>query len=235
MNIDSLEQEDIRKINRHVINTRGDLLFARAILLFEGETEEQAFPIFAENYWERQFNALGIASIGVGGDGNYLPFLRLASSFHIPWYIFSDGEAETLSKVQSALGRIGMNDYAVLPNVFVIPNGLDFESYLVDQNYESAILSMLDSYYHTEHYLDTKYIPDMNGREKKKGILRDYGSPEGRRQAITDILHEGKARYGKPLAEEITGMTEENRRFPALIRTLFEKMSDDLGLEKRGR
>jgi putative ATP-dependent endonuclease of OLD family len=235
MNINSLEPEDIRKINRHVLNTRGDLLFARAILLFEGETEEQAFSIFAENYWERQSNALGIALIGVGGDGKYLPFLRLASSFQILWYIFSDGETESLSKVQSALKLIGINDYAVQPNVFVIPKGLNFESYLVDQNYESVILSMLDRYYHTEDYLDTIYIREMNGREKKKGILRDYIQPDGRKLAMIDILHEGKARYGKPLAEEITSMPQENRRFPELIRTLFEKMSDDLGLKKRGR
>lgn len=235
MSITSLEEEDIRKINRHVINTRGDLLFARAILLFEGETEEQAFPIFAENYWECQSNALGIALIGVGGDGKYLPFLRLASSFQIPWYVFSDGEAESIKKVQSALRKLGIEGEMAQPNVFIIPSGLNFESYLVNQNYDSAISSMLDSYHHIEHFLDTKYIPEMNGREKKKGILRNYNLPEGRKQAMIDILSEGKAQYGKPLAEEITNMTEENMRYPEIIRTLFEKMSDDLDLNKRGR
>ena len=235
MNMDSLEQEDIRKINRHVLNTRGDLLFARAILLFEGETEEQAFPIFAENYWEHQPNAIGISLIGVGGDGKYLPFLRLASSFQIPWYIFLDGEHESLSNVQKALEQIGISDYAVQPNVFVIPKGFNFESYLVEQNYETEILSMLDRYHDTKDYLDTRYIPDMNGREKKKGILRDYMRPGGRKLAMIDILHENKASYAKPLAEEITSMAKENRRFPELIRNLLEMMADDLGLEKRGR
>jgi putative ATP-dependent endonuclease of OLD family len=235
MSITSLEEEDIRKINRHVLNTRGDLLFARAILLFEGETEEQAFPIFAENYWEHQSNALGIALIGVGGDGKYLPFLKLASSFRIPWYIFSDGEAQSIKKVQSALRSIGIEDHPASPNVFIIPGGLNFESYLVDNDYGSAIISMLDSYHHIENFLDTKYIPDMDGREKKKGILRNYSSAEGRKQAMIDILSENKARYAKPLAEKIINLDEEQQRCPELIRTLFDRMSDDLGLNKGGR
>lgn len=235
INIASLEEEDIRKINRHVIDTRGDLLFARAILLFEGETEEQAFPILAENYWGRQTNSMGIALIGVGGDGKYFPFLKLASSFQIPWYIFSDGEAQSIKKVKSALRKSGIDDHLMSPNIFTIPGGLNFESYLVDQDYESAIMSMLDSYHHIENFLDNTYIPDMDGREKKKGMTRDYKSSEGRKQAMIDILSENKAQYAKPLAEKIIILAEENQRCPDLIRKLFEKMSDDLGLKRRGR
>ena len=43
--------EDIRKIHRQVLNTRGELFFSKAIILFEGETEEQSFPVFAEKYF----------------------------------------------------------------------------------------------------------------------------------------------------------------------------------------
>ncbi len=134
MDTTKLKPEDIRKIDRMVMNTRGDLLYARAIVLFEGETEEQAFPIFAERYWKLQPNALGISFIGVGGDGNYLPFLRLASNFAIPWYIFSDGEQISLKRVQKELAQIGILDYTKQENVFVIPNNCNFESYLVSKN-----------------------------------------------------------------------------------------------------
>ena len=44
---DPLTTEEMRKINREVMNTRGDLLFSRFLVLFEGETEEQALPAFA--------------------------------------------------------------------------------------------------------------------------------------------------------------------------------------------
>ncbi|TGN99818.1 hypothetical protein PN36_33250 [Candidatus Thiomargarita nelsonii] len=49
--MNSLDNESQRKIRRQVLNTRGELLFARALVLFEGETEEQALPIFANAYW----------------------------------------------------------------------------------------------------------------------------------------------------------------------------------------
>jgi putative ATP-dependent endonuclease of OLD family len=87
-----LSEEDLRKIDRMVMNTRGEILYARALVFFEGETEEQALPIFAERYWNQHLSNLSISMVGVGGDRSYTPFLRLAHSFGIPWYIFSDGE-----------------------------------------------------------------------------------------------------------------------------------------------
>ncbi|MDD3545672.1 MAG: AAA family ATPase, partial [Kiritimatiellae bacterium] len=39
VDVSGLGEEDIRRIRRDVLNTRGELLFARAVVLFEGETE----------------------------------------------------------------------------------------------------------------------------------------------------------------------------------------------------
>jgi putative ATP-dependent endonuclease of OLD family len=98
-----LTGEDLRRIDREVMNTRGDILFCRCLVLFEGETEEQAVPGFAHSYWKHHPNELGISFVGVGGSGKYLPFLRLAQSFQIPWVILSDGEPKTIQAVDSAL------------------------------------------------------------------------------------------------------------------------------------
>jgi putative ATP-dependent endonuclease of OLD family len=39
------------------------------------------------------FSALmGVDFVGVGGYGNYLPFLHFAKFLNIPWLILSDGE-----------------------------------------------------------------------------------------------------------------------------------------------
>ena len=56
-------------------------LKARALVFFEGETEEQALPDFAEKYWDKHPNDLGFSFVGVGGSGSYLPFLRMAQSY----------------------------------------------------------------------------------------------------------------------------------------------------------
>jgi putative ATP-dependent endonuclease of OLD family len=101
-----LTEEDLRKIDRQVMNTRGDMLFARALVFFEGETEEQALPDFAEKRWGKHPHDLSFGFVGVGGKGSYLPFLRMAETFKIPWYIFSDGEADTVTAVNAALAWI---------------------------------------------------------------------------------------------------------------------------------
>ena len=228
----SLTEEDIRKIDRMVMNTRGDLLYSRAVVLFEGDTEEQALPFFAEQYWNRHINSLGISFIAVDGSGNYLPFLRLVSSFQIPWYIFSDAEIKAVEAVKVALKNIQIEDYTQHSNIVFLPMQQNFESYLVNEQYADAILTMLDSHHATTNYLDNEYIRRMNGQKAKYGI-RDYTSEGGKERALIDILTGGKTQYGVPLAKSITDLEDEERRFPQKIRQLFEIISDDIGLEKR--
>ena len=142
----ALTIEDIRKINREVMNTRGDLLFARCIVLFEGETEEQALPDFARSYWKIHPHDLGVSFVGVGGSGKYLPFLRLATTFRIPWVLFSDGEPDAVKAVNAALKTL---KEPLIPNhqrVVVLPNGMSFEKYLTQPIYVDALRKMIIEY-----------------------------------------------------------------------------------------
>jgi putative ATP-dependent endonuclease of OLD family len=218
MDIALLTGEDIRKIDRMVMNTRGELLYARALVLFEGETEEQALPTFAGQYWKQHPHALGITMIGVGGYGNYLPFMRLASSFKIPWYIFSDGESDAVKAVHNTLETVG--EPIDSPRVFIIPGGKNFEKYITTDEYKDILINMI--------------IAERSKNDHhKKALNKEWANGNNPLEDVYEELSEYKTKYGKPLAEAITGMAQENLRFPALIRVLFEKMSDDLGLEKR--
>ena len=138
-----LTEEDLRKIDRQVMNTRGDLLFARALVFFEGETEEQAIPDFAEKFWGKHPNDVGYSFIGVQGNGNYLPFLRMAESFKIPWFIFSDGEAATVNAVNTALKGIGQSILPHNPRVIVLPEGKDFEAYIVSDVSKDLLITAI--------------------------------------------------------------------------------------------
>jgi len=235
-----LNNDDLRKINRQVMNTRGDLLYAKAIVLFEGETEEQAIPTFAEAYWEEfSPNSLGINFIGVGGAGNYLPFLRLAQSFNIPWYIFSDAEEETLRALNTACESINIQDYRNHSNIIILPESQDYELYIVSQNYGDVIKFMLNKYHEASDYL-SKYKKDKHGQtlnkqlKKKCGAdTRDYQSEGADERAMYHLLFHDKIQYALPLAQEILSLTDESKRFPTKMRELFEKISDDLSLPKR--
>ncbi|MFC1856868.1 ATP-dependent endonuclease [Thermodesulfobacteriota bacterium] len=137
LNLEALSPDDIRKIGREVMNTRGELLFAQAIVLFEGETEEQALPTFANVHWGEAPFMRGVVLVGVGGGGNYLPFLRVAESMAIPWFIFSDGEASTIGDVSTALEAL---ELAMLhDHVVVLPDGRNIEQYLIHEGYQAEL------------------------------------------------------------------------------------------------
>jgi putative ATP-dependent endonuclease of OLD family len=135
--IEELNAEEARKIHREVMHSRGELLFARAVVLFEGETEEQALPIFARHHWNRHPFELGVSFVGVGGAGKYYPFITLFEALQIPWFIFSDGETDAQNKVKTALEKAGFT--AADTRVITIPGGHAIEGYLVAQGYQDEL------------------------------------------------------------------------------------------------
>lgn len=228
MDFSDLQPVDLQKMKWKVLNTRGDMLFANALVLFEGETEEQAFPIYAQEYWNRNPNELGINFIGVGGDGNYFPFLRLAKGFGLNWYIFSDAESNSLKNMCAALKKIHIEDYKTCSNVIVLPEGKNFETYLVEEKYTDAIESALNRYHDVDDYVKD-YISKMNDQKMKGGGTRNYtdDSDGGRERALLDILKDGKTMYTETIAHEIVSLEEKDRRVPAKIKDLFNQIPVD--------
>jgi len=141
-----LAPEDKRKVHREVMHTRGELLFSRAVVLFEGETEEQALPIFAHRHWQQFPFEKGVTFVGVGGDGKYLPFIRTLNAMGTPWLIFSDGEPEAQKCVNAALSAIGLAGVKD-PPVIMLPNNASIEEYLMNAGYRDAILTAIIELY----------------------------------------------------------------------------------------
>lgn len=238
LDLSVLNSDEKRKLRHGVVNTRGDLLFARAAVFFEGETEEQALPIFAEAYWGRNIHELGFSFVRVGGHSNYFPFIWLAEQLAIPWYVFSDGECDAIRQLDHALNRCKKAKACACPTVFVIPNECNFETQLVAEGYLPEIEAIFNKIFNKiegkERFLDD-YINQKNGIPGKKGIARDYGSANGRQKAACDAMSENKTRIAEPLASAIVAISDETRRFPTLIRAMFGKISADHGLKQAGK
>ncbi len=215
MNVEDLTEDDLGKISYMVLKTRGYMFYARALILVEGETDERGLPTFAEEFWGKYPNNLGIEFIGVGGDGNYLPFLRLAQSFSIQWYIFSDGETAAISNVNRALDKMNEQPIPNNPLVFVIPNNENYESYLVKPEYKDDLIKM---------YINLNAKNSEHAEVLKNDFIQN-------RKTLNDILkyvRTNKIKCAIPLAEAILNIDDKNLKFPALINELFEKISNDL-------
>lgn len=231
LNVKLLHEEDIRKLKREILASRGDLLFARAIILCEGETEEQALSIFSEHYFGRNVHENGFCIVGVGGKDKYLPFLRLVSSLEIPWYIFSDGEQDAIDALAGNFTTIGLTDaQEIARRLKTIPNGEDYENYLITCGYQPEAERALASTSHPGPIDD--YILTKHGQMKRKGVVRDYKSDGGRERAVRDALG-GKLTKPKmaPLvAREILKNADPSKRLPPLVTVLFEQIEADLGM-----
>jgi len=208
---DPLTSEEMRRINREVMNTRGDLLFSRYIVMFEGETEEQALPAFANMHWGLHPHELGISFVGVGGAGNYTPFLRLAIRFGIPWCVFSDGAANELTQMNGCLGRVSLPDHTANNRVFVVPSGTDFEGYLAQPTHLDLICDMFVELAEEEKGLNER---------AKKAIRENLGKKTP--DEIADQLRGRKTTHAARIAGAYARHTDPAQRIPPLIRKMLD-------------
>lgn len=210
--VGELTEQDCRKIRREVMNTRGELLFSRAVVLFEGETEEQALPIFARHHWEEFPFERGVAFVGVGGDGNYLPFIRTLTAMGIPWFIFSDGESKAQACVQSALR--GVEATLEDRRIVILPGGASIEHYLVDQGYQDALLDAAIEFHEPFHSPEHKLA--------KSAEIKAWEEDE-----LLKFMEGNKTSLSPHWAAAIIAL-EGERAIPPAIRDLLNRIDNQL-------
>lgn len=220
LDLKKLNADDQRKIKQKVINTRGEIFFSKALVLFEGETEEQALPILAEKYFGNDVLGMGINFIGVGGAGNYGPFLQFAEALCIPWYILSDGEADPVSKMTNAVKKIkkaDIQDIKLEPSIFIIPNNEDFEKYIVNLGYLDDIKD------YVKLIELPKCVNDMHRASKEKEIDKIYTN-----EFVLTESHNNKTEWSLIFAHSLF---HSSKQLPPLITNLFNKIKKDMGYE----
>jgi putative ATP-dependent endonuclease of the OLD family len=233
-----LDPEDKRKLQREILHSRGELLFSRAIVLSEGETEEQALPqLFAKYFGDDSFS-LGINFIGVNGSGaKYRPFLIFANDFKIPVFIFSDGEPTTIKELKKHYQRVfGEIDVNTCPNITILDD-TDFEGYLLDSGFEQVIedaIKTIEGEDKIDKWIETRQGAPLRPQKTNKpncetcnqpifeSPLRDYSVPDGRKKAILEILDSQKPMYAQAITEQLCRLNVDE--LPPKVIELFKKI-----------
>jgi putative ATP-dependent endonuclease of OLD family len=210
----TLSEDDIRRIDRMVINTRGELLFARGLLLFEGDTEEQALPGLAGLHWKRHVNELGFTFLGVGGHGNYRPFLVLANRFGIPWRILSDGEPEAIKSVEAALAAEKLAGGVKHPNVVIIPKGMNFEQFIASNVPRAVLEAMI-------------VAANESGNPRHKEALTKEWNGKSMAEIVDELVGD-KTKYGSMLSRFIE---QHGTPIPKLFTDVFDSMEPPPAVE----
>lgn len=214
-----LEKEDARKINRQVINSRGEIFFSKLIVFFEGETEEQALPIFAKDYFGKTPVEMGIDFIGVGGYGGYLPFLKFAEALNIPWLIFSDAENTPDKDIKASVQKQYANSGTTKTEndcIVFLDDGNDFEKQLINEDFSAEIKSSiinLGEYHNDKH------------KEAKAKEVADYDNDK-----LYEVITGSKTQFGPAVAEQIVS---SEKGLPSKVNDLFAKITEILELKEK--
>lgn len=90
----SLEQSDINDLERYIDVTRGEILFARGVLLVEGDAEKYVVPVLAKSIGY-DFDELGITVCSASGT-HFLPFVKLLGpkGLAIPFAVLTDSDPQ---------------------------------------------------------------------------------------------------------------------------------------------
>ena len=186
------------------------------IIFCEGETEEQALPVYAEKYFDKTAMEMGLNFVGVGGFG-YLPFLYFAEAFNIPWLIFSDAEAMTKQKVQNQFSKCGSwrneTDCIIFLN-----EGNDFEKQLINDGFGDEIKAAIAHFY--------EYHNEQHRAAKEPELLRKIQSHDD--NELYKFITESKTQYAPVIAEQII---LSGKALPPKIIELFKKTTAILKME----
>lgn len=209
-----------RKIKNEVIETRGELLFAKAIVTFEGQTEKLCLPIFLEKYFGYSAFELGIFLTDASGN-NHKPFIKLADALNIPWFIFSDYDQPRIQKgISNALEFIGED----LNSLNLIKLEKSIENYLIDSGYQNEIKKGINDFFLINSDENTPPQQIEAGQAKVNNWTDD--------ELEEALKKEGaKVKYPVFWAKEIIKRNDE-LCIPPKIRELFDRISVVLNLKQ---
>lgn len=210
ISLDGLKDEEIRKINRQVINTRGELFFSNLLVFVEGETEEQALPIFFKKHFGCESIEKGVDFVAVLSHTSYLPFLRFSEGMNIPWMIYSDAEEDAKRSVQTALRKID-KESEISDRVIFLEDGNDFEREILSNGYDEEVRNAIAFFdeYKNEHHRQAK-------ESQRLKDIKGFSLEELYKQITSE-----KTRYGPAVANQIVN---SQKQLPTKVVALMEKI-----------
>lgn len=83
-----LDEAEADDLERYLDVTRGEIVFAKGVLLVEGMAEEFLIPVFAR-LLDRDLDRLGITVCAIGGT-NFVPYAKFLTALRLPFAVLTD-------------------------------------------------------------------------------------------------------------------------------------------------
>lgn len=194
-----LADQDMLKLETCAKRIRGEILFARAWLLCEGQSEYPIVRFFAETL-ENSFDCNGIALIDYRNNGSAGLFVGLARTFDIPWLILCDNDEQGKNSIKEIKNR-GLSEAQSATKIRLWPNSCkDLEEFLIKNGF-------IDEY--------SELIVSNGVKLKNKSGDVGYG------EEVLKIIRADKVVYAFGLIAKLREKNMPKNKVPTFLSTLI--------------
>ena len=138
-----ISDDELAKLGTFAKRIRGEVLFARAWLLCEGQTEVLLIKYFAE-LMNKPLDQYGVTVIDYQNNGSSGIFIALSRTYDIPWIMLSDSDKGGKKHIEDASTR-GLTDEEMHLLVRELPiENIDLETYLVKNGFAQEYKEIIE-------------------------------------------------------------------------------------------
>lgn len=200
-----LSDGDLADLDTYAKRIRGEVLFARAWLLCEGQSEYLLLRYFAE-LLEMPLDQSGISVIDFQNNGAPGIFVSLALTFETPWIMVCDNDDAGKDFLKQIKSR-GLSPEKIKELVHPLPeSGMDLEMFLIKNGFSQEYVQIL--------------------AERKIDLVKKYGEA-GFENELAPKIREDKTGYTIALIEKLRKTKANGTRVPAffseIIKDIVEK------------
>lgn len=137
-----LTEDELFDLKYYTERIRGEIFFAKAWLLCEGQSEYLLLRYFAQ-LMGKDFDKNGVSVIDYKNNGSAGLFISLAKHFDMPWLLFSDNDQAYQNTINELNGReINPSDIDNYVNTYPTEN-TDFELFLYQNGFKDDYFDIL--------------------------------------------------------------------------------------------
>lgn len=193
---------------RWLLRRNAEALFARLVILVEGETDESALPPLAAVHWApADPSGHGISVLDATGSMNVANVASALQDLKIPWIALFDGDQGGTQGLNQLREKLSLSPVEEEARVVVLPQDVDFERYLINEGFRTPVLRAYDQL--------------LRPGAVQPGISDDE---------LVTRMRNTKGSFGAIMAAEIAQEIDQDpQRLPAKLQDLFQLARDRLG------
>jgi len=239
------KESDREDLERYIDVTRGELFFAKGVILVEGDAEKFLLPTLAEVCEDIDLDALGVSICSIGGT-NFAPYVRLLgpNGLDIPFVVLTDFDPRGQTASQEDADPKGNLSYGesrvashimreIMPNQDWLATGPTEILELAPKSgvFLNTFTFEVDLFKEpgaADHFLTAvKALTDNKAMHKRFKALADKPGTLDPTRFLNDIESIGKGRVAQRLAAVL--LDAEDDICPPYIRSAFKYLKAKIG------